>query len=118
MIRIELTRRAMLDLDEINNYSVQTFGQETAEQYLDDIEAALVLIQEQPDLLNSKNDISSNFQFYRVRKHYLVCTRKENLVIVLTIKHCQMDVPERLVELEPNLLQEVEMLYRKLFGLE
>jgi len=114
MAKIELTHRAMLDLNEINEYSIQKFGPKTAGQYLDDIEAALLLIQEQPKLLVSKNDISNFFQFYPVRNHYLICTRVKNIVIVLTIKHCQMDLPERLIELEPSLQQEAELLYKKL----
>ena len=114
MTKIELTHRAMLDLNEINEYSIQKFGPKTAGQYLDDIEAALLLIQEQPKLLVSKNDISNFFQFYPVRNHYLICTRVKNIVIVLTIKHCQMDLPERLIEFEPSLQLEAELLYKKL----
>ncbi len=86
----------------------------TAEKYLDDIEAALLLIKEQPKLLLSKNNTSRLFQFYPVRNHYLICTRVKNIVIVLTIKRCQMDLLERLNELEPGLQQEAELLYKKL----
>ena len=118
MIKIELTHRAMLDLHEINEYSIQKFGKKIAGQYLDDIEAALLLIKEQPKLLVSKDNTSKFFQFYPVRNHYLVCTRVKNIVIVLTIKHCQMDLPERLNELEPSLQQEAELLYKKLVVLE
>ena len=116
MIKIELklTHQAMLDLNEINEYSIQKFGLKTAEKYLDDIEAALLLIKEQPKLLVSKKNTAKFFQFYPVRNHYLICTRVKNIVIVLTIKHCQMDLPERLNELEPSLLQEAALLYKKL----
>ncbi|VAW70395.1 hypothetical protein MNBD_GAMMA10-3131 [hydrothermal vent metagenome] len=85
MVRVELTRRAMTDLEDIVDYSIKSFGQITADQYLDDIEAALAMIQQQPGLLNSKEDISAFFQFYLVGKHYLVCTRSEDIVIVLSI---------------------------------
>jgi toxin ParE1/3/4 len=76
MIKVELTHRAMLDLIEINEYSIQEFGQKIAEKYLDDIEAALLLIREQPRLLISKKDASNFFQFYPVRKHHLICMCK------------------------------------------
>ncbi len=118
MVRVELTRRAMIDLQDIVDYSIKSFGQITADQYVDDIESALLMIQEQPGLLSSKKDISAFFQFYSVRKHQLVCTRSEDIIIVLTIKHCQMSFPERLQELEPNLLQEAELLYKRLFQAE
>ena len=116
MIKVELTHRAMLDLNEINEYSIQKYGQKTAEKYLVDIEAALLLIKEQPKLLVLKKDSSKFLQFYPVRNHHLICTRVKDIVMVLTIKHCQMDLPERLNELEPSLQQEAELLYKKLLG--
>ena len=63
MTKIELTHRAMLDLNEINEYSIQKFRPKTAGQYLDDIEAALLLIQEQPKLLVSKMILLASFSF-------------------------------------------------------
>jgi toxin ParE1/3/4 len=114
MVKVKLTYRAMLDLNKIHEYSVQAFGQKTAEKYLDDIETALSLIKEQPKLLVLKKGASKFFQFYPVRNHYLICTRVKDVVIVLTIKHCQMDLPERLNELEPSLQQEAELLYKRL----
>jgi plasmid stabilization system protein ParE len=116
MIKVELTHRAMLDLNEINEYSIQKFGRKTAEKYLDDIEAVLCLIKEQPKLLVLKKDTSKFFQFYPIRNNYLICTRVKDIVIVLTIKHCQMDLRERLNELEPSLQQEAELLHKKLLG--
>lgn len=114
MVSVELTHRAMADLHDIRDYSIQTFGAKVADRYLDDIEAALVLLQEQPDILLSKPGISDFFQFYPVRNHQLVCTRLADTLIILTIKHCQMDLPERLLEIEPALQQEAELLYRRL----
>jgi len=99
---------------EVKPLRVQKFGKKTAEKYLTEIESALLLIKEQPKLLVSKNDTFKFFQFYPVRNHYLICTRVKNAVIVLTIKHCQMDLPERLNELEPSLQKEAELLYKKL----
>lgn len=114
MVKVELTHRAMADLHDIHDYSVQTFGAKVAGRYLDDIEAALTMLQEQPDILLLKPEISNFFQFYPVRNHHLVCTRFADTIIILTIKHCQMDLPERLLEIEHTLQQEAELLYRRL----
>ena len=78
------------------------------------IKAALSMLQEQPGILKSKQEISNCFQFYQVGNHYLACSRVAETIIILTIKHCQMDLPERLLELEPGLLLEAELLYKKL----
>ena len=57
---------------------------------------------------------SNSLKYYRVRNHFLICIEVKNIIFVLTIKHVQMDVITKLVELEPTLLLEVELLLNKL----
>jgi len=117
-VTVKLTDRAHYDLQEIENYSVQRWGRKTADRYLEDIQTALSLLQETPDLLRRKSDISSHFKFYRVREHFLVCTKLKNVLLVLTIKHGQMDLPHRIGELEPTLVQEAAVLHQRLVAAE
>lgn len=117
-IIIKLTDRALYDLQEIENYSLQKWGRETADRYLEDIQTALSLLQESPDLLRHKSDISTQFKFHRVREHFLVCTKLKDVLFVLTIKHGQMDLPTRLGELEPTLVQEAVLLHQRLVTAE
>jgi len=116
LISLSLTDRAMSDLHDIISYSTSTFGKKVANRYLSDIEAALLLIQEHPGILKNKQEVSSWFSFYPVREHHLVCTVVDDRIIVLTIKHCHADLPGRLLELEPTLFQEAEILRNKLSG--
>ena len=115
---IKLTDRAHYDLQKIEDDSLQRWGRKIANRYLEDIQTALSLLQENPDLLRNKSDISTRFQFYRVREHFLVCTRLKNVLFVLTIKHGQMDLPIRLGELEPTLVQEANLLHQRLVTAE
>jgi len=115
---IKLTDRAHYDLQEIEEYSLERWGRKTANRYLEDIQTALSLLQENPDLLRHKSDISTQFKFYRVREHFLVCTRLEKFLYVLTIKHGQLDLPSRLEQLEPTLLQEADLLHQRLVAVE
>jgi len=115
---VKLTDRAHYDLQEIEDYSFQRWGRKTANRYLEDIQTALSLLQENPDLLRHKSDISTQFKFYRVREHFLVCTNLKNVLYVLTIKHGQMDLPTRLGELEPTLVQEADLLHQRLVSAE
>ena len=94
------------------------WGRETADRYLEDIPPPLSLLQESPDLLRHKSDISTQFKFYRVREHFLVCTKLKDFVFVLTIKHGEMDLPSRLGELEPTLVQEADLLHKRLVTAE
>jgi hypothetical protein len=51
---------------------------------------------------------------YRVKKHLLVCDIQTTAIFVLTVLNASMDIPERLLELEPTLKLEVEMLHQQL----
>ena len=115
---IKLTDRAHYDLQEIEDYSLKKWGRKTADRYLEDIQTALSLLQENPELLRHKSDISTQFHLYRVREHFLVCTKLKDVLFVLTIKHGQMDLPTRLGDLEPTLVQEANLLHRRLVAAE
>lgn len=112
--RVELTQRAVTDLREIEQFSVMEWGRKTADKYLDDIAAGLDRLSENPDILRLEPDFAPGLYFYRVKKHVLVCDYNDNVVFVLTIIHTSMDLPARLLELEPRLVAEAQLLRRKL----
>jgi plasmid stabilization system protein ParE len=89
---------------------MERWGKAVAEEYLNDLQQGLNRLWENPKLLRTKGGISPDFSFYRVREHFLVCTLSSDRVYVLTIKHGSMDLPTRLTELEPQLLQEAQLL--------
>jgi toxin ParE1/3/4 len=111
MAWVGLSRRAVRDLEEIERYSEDRWGKRIAQDYLCGVEAGLARLRQQPDLLRAKADVSEHFRFYRVRQHFLVCLQIHDRIYVLTIKHTSMDLPERLLELEPELLIEAKLLH-------
>ncbi len=117
-VTIKLTDRAHYDLQEIEEYSIKRWGKKTANRYLEDIQTALSLLQEKPDLLRQKPHVSTHFKFYRVREHFLICVELKDFLLVLTIKHGQMDLPERIEELEPTLVKEADLLHQRLLVTE
>jgi len=112
MAFLELTRRALLDIQKIEAFSIEKWGEKIAHEYLDAIESALNRLRENPQLLRTDTEISESLCFYRVRQHFLVCALHEDHVSVLTVKHGAMDLPNRIAELEPQLSIEAEMLYK------
>jgi len=112
MAYLAISRRAARDIDEIRSYSVEHWGPSVAEEYLDSIEEALERLRGNPSLLRYKPEFSPHFRFYRVRRHYLVCSTIENNIYLVTVKHVGMDLPNRLVELEPRLLEEADLLHK------
>ncbi|MCW1923187.1 type II toxin-antitoxin system RelE/ParE family toxin [Luteolibacter arcticus] len=112
MSYLALSRRAVLDLAEIERYSIEQWGKKVAADYLDDIEAALKRLKEAPGLLRARPELSENLKFYRVGRHLLVCALEGESIYVLAVKHGAMDLPERLAELEPHLVQEAGVLHQ------
>ena len=113
-VTIQLTDRAHYDLQEIADYSLQRWGRMVANRYLEDMQTALSLLQENPELLRDKSEISTAFKFYRVREHFLVCSKLKDVLLVLTISHGQMDLPSRITKLEPTVVQEAALLHQRL----
>lgn len=114
MMELHLTERAMLDLIEICSYSIEQFGKKVADRYLVEIQNSLSLIQEHPGILQDKKWISEAFTFYPSQKRYLVCTIIAETITVLTVTHAQMDLIDRLTDLEPTLLEEANILHEAL----
>ena len=114
MAGVQLTRRALLDLDEIDRYSVQNWGERVAGQYLEEINSALMRLQESPSLLKERPDYSLRLRFYRVRKHTLICDVIGSEIYILAVWHGSMDLPRRVAKLEPQLIHEAELMHRRI----
>ncbi|WP_339694939.1 type II toxin-antitoxin system RelE/ParE family toxin [uncultured Roseivirga sp.] len=113
MAQIHLTDRALLDIEEIYEYSIEKWGEKTAERYLDQIQDSLLTLEENPQLLLQKPEISNRFKLYQTGAHWLICDVVDNDIFVLTIKHLSLNLLDRLKTLEPTLEEEVNFLYQK-----
>lgn len=116
--RLLLTDSALRAVTEIEQYSQETWGKTVAARYLDDLEAALERLRQNPELLRHEPRFHDHFGFYRVNKHLLVCDIQRKAVFVLAIIHATRDIPERLADLEPTLKSEIAMLHEKIKRLE
>ena len=106
-----LTERALRDVRDIESYSIERWGNQTAQRYIDKIEAVLNRISERPDLLRKEPDFAESLRFHRVEKHVLVCDVQEQTIYVLTVLHTSMDIPKRLAKLLPQLSIEADLLH-------
>lgn len=113
-VRLYLTDRALKDIADIREYSIEQFGRRVANQYLGAIENTLGLLKSNPALLRDQPELHSWFKFYRCKKHFLVCDHQTADIYVLALIPTSMDIPARLLELEPSLNMEVEVLHRRL----
>lgn len=113
-MEIIFSHQALLDLEEIEFISVEKWGKKVAEDYISAIEQAVNLLQQNPNILFKKEDISFILKFYRVKQHFLVCDIIGDTIYILTIKHGNMDLPERIAEVEPYLIKEAQILHKRL----
>ena len=112
MAYLGLSRRAVRDIEEIGRFSIGHWGNRIAEEYIDSIEEALDRLRENRSLLRTKPEFSRHFRFYRVRRHFLVCSLVVDNIYVLAVTHGSLDLPNRLAELEPGLLEEADLLHK------
>lgn len=112
---VHLADRALRDLAGIEALSAEQLGRRVADRYLRKLEAGISRIAVQPDLLREEPSFHPTLRFYRIEKHLLVSeTGIADKIIILTALHASMDIPSRLVELEPNLALEAELLLKQL----
>jgi len=111
MKEILLTDRALADIAEIEEYSLAKWGKKVADKYLDALESGLKLLQKNSGLLQDFDEFASKLKYYRIKNHFLICTEMENKLIVLTVRHVQMDIINLLNQLEPTLALEVDLLF-------
>jgi len=114
MAEVHLTRRALFDIDAIDLYSIETFGERVAARYLSDLYAGAVRLGESPSLLQAHPGTSLRLRFYRVREHVLICDVIGDRIIVLALRHTVMDLPSRIAELESQLIHEAELMARQI----
>ncbi len=112
-IEVVLSRRALRDIEQIDAYSVETFGKTVADEYIADIDRSIGLLSENPGLLRCSPELSGRLRFYRVRHHFLLCDIIDSRVYILAVVHGNMDLPSRIGELEPQLILETDLLHRR-----
>lgn len=114
MAELHLTDRALKDLKDIYQYSLEEWGDTSTNDYIKEIEIALGKIELDSKLLRSNHQISKRFKLYRVNKHFLICDIINDRIFLLAVRHVSMDLLNQLKELEPFLEQEVQHMYDRL----
>ena len=113
MAVIHITERALQEVGDIEQYSIEEWGLQVSNDYIDSIEQALQRIAQSPRLLLTRPELSKKLKFYPVRSHILVFTVINKVIYFVTIKHGSMDLLNRIAELEPTLAHEVALLHDK-----
>ena len=111
MAKAHITRRAGRNIDAIEEYSIRKWGERRAARYIDDIDKTLELLAGQPGLMQSKPEVSDQIKFYVSGKHILVLGQINGNVYLLTVMHFKMAWRQRVKEMHPTLMREMEQMH-------
>jgi plasmid stabilization system protein ParE len=108
-----LTRNAALDLRRIHTRSRRESGEGVADQYLDDLYAAMGVAAANPEKGRLRQYRSAPFLMVPARQHFVVYDLVPQGIVVLTVQHQVRDIETLIAELTPAFVTEVERLKRK-----
>lgn len=95
-MRLELSLRAIADLDDIRDFSVERFGAARAILYLDAIERAFRRLLAHPEIGVLRDDLGAAVRSYPVEQHRIYYVTRRERVVVRRVLHKAMDVGRRL----------------------
>ena len=91
-IQLVLTENASRDLQQIQDFTLESWGQEQATGYDDAILKALETIREHPNLGIARSELGSGFRSLRVKSHNILYRVTGDTVVVHRILHQRRDV--------------------------
>jgi toxin ParE1/3/4 len=95
-MRLEFSRRAQADLDDISDYSVDHFGAERALRYLDAIEQAFRRILIYPEIGLPMSDLAAGLRGMSTGEHRVFYRIKGDRIEVVRVLHKAMDAGRHL----------------------
>lgn len=95
-MRLELSRRAQADLDDIRDYSLAQFGVERAVAYLDAVESAFRRIVDFPEIGPVDSALHPLTRSLGCQQHRIYYEVGGDTILVVRILHKAMDVERHL----------------------
>ncbi len=95
-MRLELSRRAEADLDDIADYSVTEFGTERAVLYLDAIEQAFRRLVDHPQIGAQRAELGVTVRSYPAGEHRIFYEVRKDAVFVIRLLHKVVDMERHL----------------------
>lgn len=96
MAELRLTPAALRDLEGIWRYTVQRWGVERAERYLDALNASFEALSRAPHSAPACDHIVPGYRRQPVERHVVFYRVENDTVIVVRVLHERMDVPRHL----------------------
>jgi toxin ParE1/3/4 len=95
-MRLELSRRAQADLDDIRDYSLAEFGVARAIAYLDAVESAFRRILDFPEIGSAHPNVRPPIRSLGCQQHRIFYQVEGDMILVVRILHKAMDTARHL----------------------
>ncbi len=99
MAKYELTNKAVADLNDIWEYTVETWSENQADKYYEMLLDFFQDIADNPELGKNYDGIKSDLFGIKANRHVIFYRKRNNQTIEITrILHGQMDLKNRIIE--------------------
>lgn len=95
-MRLELSRKAQADLDDIRDYSIAHYDLERAIAYLDAVEQTFRRLVDFPEMGAAHSALRSGIRSLGCQRHRIFYVIEERCVLILRIVHQAADVERQL----------------------
>ena len=97
-LRLEIREEAYLDLENIWNYTLETWSLRQADKYYNDIIEAIEFLCTEPKSGKSAEHLRKGYRFFKVNSHLIFYMTTDFELDVIRILHSQMDIPNRIMD--------------------
>ncbi len=95
-LRLEIREAACQDLENIWNYTLETWSLKQADKYYNDIIEAIEFLCTEPTSGKSAEHLRKGYRFFKVNAHLIFYITTDVELDVIRILHAQMDIPNRI----------------------
>ena len=91
MGKFHLTNRAVADLSEIADFTIQSFGIEQARFYRDGLNNCFDILADNPQLGRSAAELAPNLKRFEYQSHVVFYVPRDTGILIVRILHQRMD---------------------------
>jgi toxin ParE1/3/4 len=96
--KFQLTNRAVTDLSDIADFTIQTFGIEQARSYRNGLNHCFEILAENPQLGRNVAELAPNLKRFEYQSHIVFYIPKESHILIVRILHQRMEFKRHLPE--------------------
>lgn len=97
MAKFKLSKKAAQDLKEIYQYGYREYGEKRADNYIQELEKAFVLLAENPLFCRERIEFVPPVRIHPHNKHLIVYVCRADRILIVRLLHEHMDIQGHLL---------------------